>query len=33
MSGDDNRTNPSISSILKSQANCVQLDVLDVHID
>lgn len=33
ISGDDNRTNPSISSILKSQANCVQLDVLDVHID
>ena len=33
ISGDDNRTNPSISSLLKTQANCVQLDVLDVHID
>lgn len=33
ISGDENRTNPSISSILKNQAHCVQLDVLDVHID
>jgi tRNA pseudouridine synthase 10 len=33
ISGDDNRTNPSISSILNTEARCVQLDVLDVHIN
>ena len=33
ISGDDNRTNPSISSILNAEARCVQLDVLDVHIN
>lgn len=32
ISGDDNRTHPSISSLLETGAQCVQLDVLDVHI-
>lgn len=32
ISGDDDRTNPSISSLLETNAQCVQLDVLDVHI-
>ena len=32
ISGDDNRTNPSISSILNVEARCMRLDVLDVHI-
>jgi len=33
ISGDNNRTNPSVSSILNSEARCVQLDVIDVHIN
>lgn len=33
ISGDDNRTNPSISSVLNAKARCVQLDVIDVHIN
>ena len=33
VSGDDSRTQPSISSILKTKAQCIQLDVLDVHIE
>lgn len=33
ISGDDNRTNPSISSVLNAEAICIQLDVLDVHIN
>lgn len=32
ISGDDNRTHPNISSLLKTEARCVQLDVLDVQI-
>ncbi len=32
ISGDDDRTNPSISSILKTEAQCVRLDVIDVRI-
>lgn len=32
ISGDDNRTLPSVSSLLETDALCVQLDVLDVHI-
>ncbi len=32
ISGDDNRTQPSVSSTLETTAQCVQLDVLDVHI-
>jgi len=33
ISGDEGRTNPSFSSILKSQARCVQLDVIHLHTD
>lgn len=33
ISGDDNRTNPSVSSVLNTEARCVQLDVIDVHIN
>jgi tRNA pseudouridine synthase 10 len=32
ISGDDARTKPSVSSILDTEALCVQLDVVDVHI-
>lgn len=32
ISGDDHRTNPSVSSLLETDAQCVQLDVTDVHI-
>lgn len=32
ISGDDERTNPSVSSILNTEALCVQLDVMEVHI-
>ncbi len=33
ISGDDHRTNPSVSSMLKTSAKCVQLDVLDVKLN
>ncbi|NHJ31850.1 MAG: tRNA pseudouridine(54/55) synthase Pus10 [Asgard group archaeon] len=33
ISGDEGRTNPSFSSILKSQARCVQLDVVYLHTE
>ncbi|MCE5214366.1 MAG: tRNA pseudouridine(54/55) synthase Pus10 [Methanobacterium sp.] len=33
ISGDEERTHPSISSLLKTPAKCVQLDVLDVKLD
>ncbi len=33
ISGDEGRTNPSFSSILKSQAKCIQLDVIYLHTD
>jgi tRNA pseudouridine synthase 10 len=33
ISGDDHRTNPSVSSTLKTSAKCVQLDVLDVKLN
>lgn len=32
ISGDENRTNPSLSSLLNTNARCVQLDVLEVNI-
>ena len=32
ISGDNNRTKPSVSSITNNQAECTQLDVLKVHI-
>jgi tRNA pseudouridine synthase 10 len=32
ISGDEERTQPSVSSLLKTPAKCVQLDVLDVHL-
>ena len=32
ISGDDNRTLPSVSSLLETKAQCVQLDVLNVHV-
>ncbi len=32
ISSDENRTNPSVSSILHTNARCVQLDVLEVNI-
>lgn len=32
ISGDDDRTRPSISSLMETEAQCVQLDVLNVHI-
>lgn len=33
ISGDDHRTQPSVSSLLQIPARCVELDVLDVHLD
>jgi tRNA pseudouridine synthase 10 len=33
ISGDEGRTNPSFSSILKSQARCIQLDVVYLHTE
>ena len=33
ISGDEGRTNPSFSSILKSQAKCVELDVVYLHTE
>ncbi|MBK5112506.1 MAG: tRNA pseudouridine(54/55) synthase Pus10 [Candidatus Heimdallarchaeota archaeon] len=33
ISGDEGRTNPSFSSILKSQARCIQLDVVHLHTE
>jgi tRNA pseudouridine synthase 10 len=32
ISGDEHRTQPSVSSLLQTPARCVQLDVLDVHL-
>jgi tRNA pseudouridine synthase 10 len=32
ISGDENRSKPSVSDLLKTSAKCVQLDVLDVNI-
>jgi len=32
ISGDQNRTNPSVSDVLKTRAHCMKLDVLDVNI-
>ena len=32
ISGDDGRTQPSVSSLLGTSARCVQLDVLEVNI-
>jgi tRNA pseudouridine synthase 10 len=32
ISGDENRTQPNVSSILNTNARCVQLDVLEVYI-
>ena len=33
VSGDEGRTNPSISGILRAPCDCAELDVLDVHCD
>ncbi len=33
ISGDEGRTNPSISAILRAPCDCMELDVLDVHCD
>jgi len=32
ISGDENRSKPSVTEILGTDAKCVQLDVLDVNI-
>jgi tRNA pseudouridine synthase 10 len=32
ISGDENRSNPSVAGILGTGARCVELDVLDVNI-
>ena len=33
VSGDDGRTEPSVADLLGTPANCVELDVLDVHVE
>ena len=33
ISGDEGRTNPSVSAILRAPCECVELDVLEVHCD
>jgi len=33
VTGDQGRTTPNISQIVGTQAKCVELDVLDVHVE
>ena len=33
ISGDEGRTNPSISALLRAPCDCAELDVLEVHCD
>ncbi|MDQ1281077.1 MAG: tRNA pseudouridine synthase 10 [Thermoproteota archaeon] len=33
ISGDDGRTSPSVADIIDASAKCIQLDVMDVHVE